>query len=69
MTESGRCPNHATEVDHIRPGDDHSMSNLRAICSPCHKAKSSREGGQALARKRREIEQRFRRTEKHPGEL
>ncbi|MCE7552778.1 hypothetical protein LZG43_23040 [Streptomyces thermodiastaticus] len=45
------------------------MSNLRAICSPCHKAKSSREGGQALARKRREIEQRFRRTEKHPGEL
>lgn len=34
------------EVDHIRPkaqGGDDSMENLRAICVPCHKIKTSRE--------------------------
>ncbi|MFE0722020.1 HNH endonuclease [Streptomyces rochei] len=70
------CANPATEVDHIRPGDDHSMGNLRAICSDCHKRKSSTEGGQArqrqAAQQRTEIRRRtarFDRREKHPGEL
>jgi 5-methylcytosine-specific restriction endonuclease McrA len=37
----------ATEVDHIDPGDDHSLSNLRGICHGCHATKSGREGWEA----------------------
>ncbi|HDZ55383.1 MAG TPA: HNH endonuclease [Pseudomonas xinjiangensis] len=36
------------EVDHIKPkahGGDDSMTNLRAICVPCHKIKTTQEGG------------------------
>jgi 5-methylcytosine-specific restriction protein A len=35
------CGAAATEVDHILPlawGGNHDRSNLRAVCSPCHKA-------------------------------
>jgi 5-methylcytosine-specific restriction protein A len=41
------CAGHATEVDHVTPGDDHSDTNLQAACNPCHRIKSSREGGRA----------------------
>lgn len=64
-----RCYEVATEVDHIRPGDDHSDANLRALCSWHHQKKSSQEGGAALARKRRAIDQSYRRREAHPGLL
>lgn len=68
--DSGRrCLDYATDVDHIVAGDDHSESNLRSLCGSCHQKKSSREGGAAWAQKRREIEQRFRRTESHPGSI
>jgi 5-methylcytosine-specific restriction enzyme A len=68
--EDGRpCGDHATEVDHIKPGDDHRPENLQAICSWHHQRKSSREGGQANAAKRRANANRFRRTEEHPGLL
>lgn len=63
------CGRHATQVDHIRPGDDHSDSNLRAICAECHGKKSSAEGNEAMRKRRSEISQRFRRTERHPGLL
>jgi 5-methylcytosine-specific restriction protein A len=63
------CGKHATEVDHIRAGDDHSFANLRAICSDCHGRKSSAEGNAARRQRRKEISQRFRRTEQHPGLL
>lgn len=36
------------EVDHIIPrarGGSDDMTNLRAICVPCHKVKTAREGG------------------------
>lgn len=64
-----RCSERATEVDHIRPGDDHRESNLRSLCSDHHQAKSSAEGGAALAAQRRRHNARFRRTETHPGLL
>lgn len=61
-----RCTRRATDVDHITPGDDHTPSNLRALCSPHHRAKSSSEGGKASARKR---VKRARPTESHPGTI
>jgi 5-methylcytosine-specific restriction enzyme A len=41
-TECGQRP--STEVDHLEAGDNHDPSNLRGICTPCHRTKSSREG-------------------------
>ena len=35
------------EVDHVKPGDDHSDGNLQGICDPCHASKSGREGNAA----------------------
>jgi 5-methylcytosine-specific restriction enzyme A len=57
----------ADGVDHLVAGDDHSDSNLAAIhhnVAPfCHRGKSSREGGQASARRPKER----REVETHPG--
>ena len=58
-----RCPNRATQVDHVRRGDDHSIENLAPICDDCHGRKSSREGNFAKAQKRADISQRLRRTD------
>ncbi|AGM61523.1 HNH endonuclease [Mycobacterium phage PotatoSplit] len=60
------CLLEATEVDHIRRGDDHSRANLRAACSSCHGKKSSAEGN---ARKRQLRARRKRPTERHPGRI
>lgn len=57
-----KCGDHtATEVDHV-DGNHHNddPANLRAICTPCHRRKSSREGHAARARLARP-------TEPHPG--
>lgn len=58
----GACLRTSTDVDHIIPIDDHSDSNLRGLCNPCHLAKSSLEGhaSTALAARRRP-------PEPHPG--
>lgn len=61
------CGAPATDVDHIVPGDDDSFGNLRALCREHHARKSAREGHVALARMRREVAGRFRRSEPHPG--
>ncbi|RCV53481.1 HNH endonuclease [Marinitenerispora sediminis] len=64
-TEHGqRCPQPATDVDHIWPGDDHSPANLRSLCRGHHQAKSSAEGGRAASAKR---PKRNREPEPHPG--
>ncbi|WSJ69057.1 HNH endonuclease [Kitasatospora sp. NBC_01302] len=64
-----RCPEAATDVDHIRPGDDHREANLRSLCGWHHRVKSSREGAAAKAAARRRHDRRFRRAEDHPGLL
>lgn len=64
-----RCPEDATDCDHIVPGNDHSEANLRSLCKRHHLEKSSREGGAARQAKRRAINNRLARTERHPGLL
>lgn len=63
----GRCTDLATDVDHIRAGDDHRESNLQSLCGVHHRRKSSKEGAEAQRVRRQEIGGRFRRTEAHPG--
>ena len=67
--EGVRCAELATDVDHIVHGDDHGDGNLRALCDWHHQKKSSSEGGAARVAARRRINQRFRRSEPHPGLL
>lgn len=59
-----RCLRRATEVDHIRHGDDHGLDNLQPACGPCHSAKSSAEGNAMKARLRAAGR---RRQPRHPG--
>jgi 5-methylcytosine-specific restriction protein A len=52
-TDTGRaCGARATDVDHVRHGDDHSESNLQALCDYHHRKKSGSEGGRASAEAR-----------------
>lgn len=58
------CSVIATDVDHIARGDNHSLENLRAACSGCHKKKTQAEAQEARRRKRAA---RYRPIERHPG--
>ena len=64
LPDGRRCPNDASDVDHVMAGDDHSYSNLQALCKRHHARKSAEEGGRAsqTARKKR---RRLRPAEKH----
>lgn len=62
----GACIHTATEVDHIHGDDNHDPSALRAVCTPCHQARSSSQGGRAAAAARAS---RRRVPERHPGLL
>lgn len=67
MLRSGaRCPRPGTDVDHRRPGDDHSMFNLQLLCAHHHGKKTALEGRAGKAAKKAA---RIRPTEKHPGDL
>jgi 5-methylcytosine-specific restriction endonuclease McrA len=68
-SQGERCAEPASDVDHVRPGDDHSEGNLRSLCAWHHLRKSGGEGARALAAKRRRIDKTFRRTESHPGAI
>lgn len=48
-----RCAGRATDVDHIRRGDDHSLANLQGLCRSHHKAKTAQEGVAAQPRAKR----------------
>jgi hypothetical protein len=51
-------------VDHVIPGQDHSLVNLRGICQWHHARKSAQEG---VAARRERAEILFRKPEVHPG--
>ena len=59
------CGEPANQVDHIKPGDDHSLENLQALCRWHHARKSSAEGAAA----RRPRPRQAREPEQHPGLL
>lgn len=65
LPDGRRCPNDATDVDHIIPNDDDGYSNLQSLCNPHHKAKSSAEGGKASAEARRK---KYRHPKRRPKE-
>lgn len=47
LNYSDICTRRATEVDHVIPavrGGDDDEGNLRAVCVPCHRRKTSYEG-------------------------
>lgn len=64
IDDGRRCGQPANHVDHINRGDDHTLTNLRALCEPHHNRKSSAEGNTA----RRRLTNR-RPPERHPGLL
>lgn len=45
-----RCKQGATDVDHVDPGDDHSLGNLTSLCLFHHRAKTAAEGNAARRR-------------------
>jgi 5-methylcytosine-specific restriction endonuclease McrA len=60
-----RCRGAASEVDHLIPATDggtDAMSNLQAVCSPCHARKTGKEAAAHVRRYSR-----TRTDEKHPG--
>lgn len=63
------CGAVASDVDHIVRGDDHSLSNLRALCSAHHRLKSSAEGSAAARAALAESRKRFRWCDDHPSRV
>jgi len=61
-----RCLGTATDVDHIKRGDNHDDGNLQSACSPCHNTKTSAE---SIAQRSKLRSRRFRPAERHPGSM
>ncbi|MCV7150677.1 HNH endonuclease [Mycolicibacterium pyrenivorans] len=60
------CTGKATDVDHRRRGNDHSLQNLQSVCSTCHKQKTAKE---SAARKAALKARAKRPTQRHPGAI
>jgi hypothetical protein len=59
-----RCPERATDVDHLGDRDDHRLENLAAKCGWHHRRKSGTQGARAANARRLP---RKRPPEPHPG--
>ena len=60
------CNGRATDVDHITPGDNNSLTNLQALSAACHRAKTAKESAE---RARRRAAMKRRPQEQHPGAI
>lgn len=58
------CDGNGAEVDHITPGDDHTLPNLQYLSTPCHDAKTRAENA---ARNKAHAQLKRRPQEQHPG--
>ena len=66
--ECSFCSNRATDVDHIGSRNNHRLDNLRALCSECHRKRTSKQGSQSWHAAMRASKAKLRRpTEPHPG--
>lgn len=52
LPSGGRCPNQATDVDHINSKWDHSPENLRSLCGPHHDKRTAFQGAREAAAQR-----------------
>ncbi|MFG3405650.1 HNH endonuclease [Streptomyces sp. NPDC048142] len=52
LSEGALCGHPGTEVDHVRPGDDHTLANLQLLCSWCHRRKTQGESARARAQEK-----------------
>lgn len=62
-----RCWDKATDCDHIGNREDHSLANLRSLCSWHHQRRSSTQGGTASAIAKQNRPSLKRPPEAHPG--
>lgn len=63
------CGQPGSEVDHIGRRDVHEVHNLRLLCAPCHRRRTSRQGGKAYQAALKAAKKRLRREEPHPGRI
>lgn len=63
-THARTCNGYGTDADHITPGDDHRLTNLQWLSTPCHRAKTTAE---AIARNHARAQAKQRPQEGHPG--
>lgn len=61
------CGARASEVDHVKRGNNHDLSNLRSLCYGCHLSKSGREGARQVWANRRIVANSDRSDDVHPG--
>lgn len=66
-----RCPEPATDVDHIRPEGGDDEENLQSLCNPHHLIKTGRDSHaqrhKAIAKAKARNERRFGHAEEHTG--
>lgn len=65
VPSGARCPNDATDVDHIGSKRVHESWNLRSLCGPHHDKRTAVQGMQEAAR-RRSVPPRRRKSQEHP---
>lgn len=65
-THHPHCNGRGTDADHIKPGDNHNLTNLQWLSAPCHKAKTAAETSQ---RNKANAALKRRPQEAHPGRL
>jgi hypothetical protein len=64
VCEVPECQDRATDVDHVKRGDNHDLANLQGLCRHHHALKSSAEGNEQQRINRQRIN---RPPEQHPG--
>lgn len=64
VCEVPECQDRATDVDHVKRGDNHDLANLQGLCRHHHALKSSAEGNEQQRINRQRIN---RPAEQHPG--
>ena len=65
LPSTARCPNAATDVDHIGSKHVHEKWNLRSLCSAHHAKRTALQGAQEAARLRA-VPPRRRKSQAHP---